>query len=76
MLMRVYYLYEKSPKKCVQLAEGADELRQCLEVDDMPTRGNRSLRACGTKFIAHKVAGTRASNSPIWSLLCSFDCTD
>jgi hypothetical protein len=33
MLMREYYLYEKSPKKCVQLAEIVDELRQCLEVD-------------------------------------------
>ena len=57
MLMRVYYLYEKSPKKCVELAEVVDELRQCLEDDgDMPNRGNRPLQACGTRFVAHKVA--------------------
>ena len=56
MLMRVYYLYEKSPKKCVELAEVVDELRQCLEDGDMPNRGNRPLRACGTRFVAHKVA--------------------
>ena len=56
LLMRVYYLYEKSPKKCVELAEVVDELRQCLEDGDMPTKGNRPLRACGTRFVAHKVA--------------------
>ena len=56
MLTRVYYFYEKSPKKCVELAEVVDELRQCLEDGDMPNRGNRPLRACGTRFVAHKVA--------------------
>ena len=56
MLMRIYYLYEKSPKKCVELADVVDELKQCLEESDMPTRGNRPLRACGTRFVAHKVA--------------------
>ena len=43
MLMHVYYLYEKSPKKCVELAEIVDELRQCVEDGDMPTRRNRPL---------------------------------
>ena len=56
MLMCVYYLYEKSPKKCVELAEVVDELRQCLEDGDMPNRGNRPLRASGTHFVAHKMA--------------------
>ena len=56
MLMRIYYLYEKSPKKCAELADVVDELKQCLEESDMPTRGNRPLRACGTRFVAHKVA--------------------
>ena len=31
-------------------------LRQCLEESDMPNRGNRPLRACGTCFVVHKVA--------------------
>ena len=42
MLMRIYYLYEKSPKKCAELADVVDE-RQCLEESDMPIRGNRPL---------------------------------
>ena len=57
MLMRIYYLYEKSPKKCVELEEIVEELKECLERrDDIPDRGNRPLRACGTRFVAHKVA--------------------
>ena len=56
MLIRVYYLYEKSPKMCVELADVVDELRPCLEESDMPNRGNRPLQACGTRFVAHKVA--------------------
>ena len=33
------------------------ELKTCFEPTDMPTGGgNRSVRACGTCFVAHKVA--------------------
>ena len=59
MLMCAYYLYEKSPKKCHELDEVVASLRQCLEEDEMPSahsRGNRPLRACGTRFVSHKVA--------------------
>ena len=59
MLMRAYYLYEKSPKKCHELDEVVASLRECLEEDEMPsskTKGNRPLRACGTTFVSHKVA--------------------
>ena len=57
MLMRLYYLYEKSPKKCAGLDDVVQELRLCLDEIDVPkSRGNRPLRACGTRFIAHKVA--------------------
>ena len=56
MLLRVYYLYEKSPKKCLELNEVVNELKQCLEPTDLPVEGgNRPLRACGTRFVAHKV---------------------
>ena len=34
----------------------AEELKQCLEDGDLLARRNRPLRACGTHFIAHKVA--------------------
>ena len=59
MLMRAYYLYEKSPKKCHELDEVVASLRECLEKDEMyisRTKGNRPLRACGTRFVSHKVA--------------------
>ena len=56
MLLRAFYLYEKAPKKCVELDEVVSELRQCLEPTDLPAEGgNRPLRACGTRFIIHKV---------------------
>ena len=56
MLLRIYYLYEKAPKKCRELNEIVDELKHCLEPSDLPVEGgNRPLRACGTRFIAHKV---------------------
>ena len=43
MLMRAYYLYEKSPKKCYELDEMVASLRECLEKDEMcssRTKGN------------------------------------
>lgn len=56
MLPRVYYLYEKAPKKCRELNQIEDELKHCLEPSDLPVEGgNKSLRACGTRFTAHKV---------------------
>lgn len=56
-LLRVYYVYEKSPKKCRELECVVEELRSCLDGDELPKKGGqRQLRACGTRFIAHKVA--------------------
>ena len=57
MLLRLYYLYEKSSKKCAQLDEAVQELRLCMEEDVRPTcKDNRPLRACGTRFVWHKVS--------------------
>lgn len=39
LLLRLYYLYEKSPKKCVELDEVISELKQCLEPTDLLTEG-------------------------------------
>ena len=58
MLLRAYYLYHKSPKKCCELDEVVALLRMCLEDIEMPssiTGGNRPVRACGTQFVSHKV---------------------
>ena len=57
LLLQVYYVYEKSPKKCRELQEVVDELRVCLEPSELPLQGgNCPLRACGTRFVAHKIA--------------------
>jgi hypothetical protein len=55
LLLRLYYLYEKSPKKCRELEGIVEILRSSME--EMPARGGiRPIRACGTRFVAHKVA--------------------
>ena len=57
MLLQVYYLYEKSPKKCRELNDVVAELKTCFESSVVPDEGgNRPLRACGTRFVSHKVA--------------------
>ena len=56
-LLQIYYVYEKSPKKCAELKEIVEELKQCFEDCELPHKGGaRPLRACGTRFVAHKVA--------------------
>ena len=57
MLLRLYYLYHKSSKKSRELEEVVQSRRHCLEPSKMPEKGgNKPLRACGTRFICHKVA--------------------
>ena len=56
----MYYLYENSPKKCRELQDIVDELKQCFDPSVVPSEeGNRPLRACGTRFIPHKVAALK-----------------
>ena len=57
MLLRLYYLYEKSPKKCRELDDIVKTLKTCLGSDEFSHgRGVRPLRASGTRFVTHKVA--------------------
>jgi len=56
MLMRAYYIYKCSPKKCRELEGIVISLKQCLDDADMPDNGNKPIRACGTRFINHRVA--------------------
>ena len=51
MLLRLYFLYESSPKKCRELEEIVTELRECLSIED---GGMRPVRASGSRWIAHK----------------------
>ena len=57
LLLQMYMLYQKSPKKCKELEDVVQELKSCLEPADMPEAGgSRPLRACGTRFVSHKVS--------------------
>ena len=44
MLLRLYYLYEKSPKKCRELEDVVSELK---EVYEFPKTGNMSSLTVG-----------------------------
>lgn len=58
LLLQVYYVYKNSPKKCHELEVVIEELKACLEPTGLLTLGEtQPLRACGTLFIAHNVAG-------------------
>ena len=52
MLLRLYYLYEKSPKKCRELESIITDLRECFEFDG---NGVRPVRAGGSRWISHKL---------------------
>ncbi len=51
MLLRLYYMYEKSPKKCRDLSDQVDDLK---EVFELPDGGNMPVRAHGSRWINHK----------------------
>lgn len=51
MLLRLYYMYEKSPKKSGELSAIAEDLK---EVFELPKGGNLPIRSCGTRWINHK----------------------
>ena len=52
MLIRLYHVYEKLPKKCHELEEIVADLRQCAEFDDA---GVRPLRASGSRWVSNKL---------------------
>ena len=51
MLLRLYYLYEKLPKKIRQLGDIVNDLK---EVFEFPTGGNIPVRSQGSRWISHK----------------------
>ncbi len=46
-LLRLYYLYEKSPKKCRELEEVFADLKECLSFDDAGVKPVRSSGSGG-----------------------------
>ena len=53
MLLRLYLIYENSPKKCRELKEICSELTQCLALD-AEDGGMKPIRASGSRWVAHK----------------------
>ncbi len=51
MLLRLYYLYKKSPKKTRELSVIVEELK---EVFELPESGNIPIRSEGSRWITHK----------------------
>ena len=49
VLLRLYYLYEKSPKKCRELLDIVTDFK---EVFEFPSNGDRPVRAQGSSWIS------------------------
>ena len=57
MLLRLYYLYEKSPKKCMELESIVTDLKGTFQLDE--GSGVRPIRACGTQWVCHKLSAMK-----------------
>ena len=58
MLLRFYYLYNKSPKKCMELEGIITDLKGAFHLDDEGL-GVRPIRACGTRWVCHKLSAMK-----------------
>ena len=51
LLLQLYYLYERSPKRCRELEDIIADLKLCFSFDD---GGVRPIRSNGTRWVSHK----------------------
>ena len=58
MLLKLYDLYEKSPKKCRQLEDIISDLKACVTLDNGGL-GSRPVRASGSRWVSHKLNAMR-----------------
>lgn len=56
MLLKLYSLYEKAPKKCRELAGVVPNLKECINVDEA---GIKPIRASGSRWVSHKLNAMR-----------------
>ena len=56
MLLRLYYLYEKSPKKCRELD---DIIQDLYEFNQFDSFGVRPVRSSGSRWISHKLSAMK-----------------
>ena len=61
MLLKLYYLYKKSPKKCRQVEAAISDLKNCINFDD---GGSRPIRASGSRRVSHKLNATNMEHTP------------
>ena len=52
LLLKLYYLYERSPKKCRELDEIIVDLKECFSFDD---EGVKPVRASWSRWVTHKL---------------------
>ena len=64
-LLRLYYLYEKSPKKYRELEDLITDLRECLSFDDA---GIKPVRSSGSRWISHKLNANEESHFEVWDI--------
>uniref|UniRef100_A0A1X7TPP9 DUF4371 domain-containing protein n=1 Tax=Amphimedon queenslandica TaxID=400682 RepID=A0A1X7TPP9_AMPQE len=51
-MLKLYYMYEKSPEKCRQLEEIICDLKDCLKFDD---KGIKPVQASGSRWVTHRL---------------------
>jgi len=56
MLLHLYYIYDKLPKKYRELEGIISDLKDCFQFDD---DGVRPLRASGSRWVCHKLNAMR-----------------
>ena len=56
LLLRLYYIYEKSPKKCRQLEDIIRDLHEYIQFDH---RGIKPVRASGLRWVSHKLSAMK-----------------
>ena len=56
MPLKLYYLYEKPPKKCRELEEVVSDLKECICIDEA---GIKPVRASGSRWVSHKLNAMR-----------------
>ena len=58
MLLRLYYLYENSPKKCRELEDVISDLRECMAFDDAGVKP-AAVRSSGSRWVSHKLSAMK-----------------
>ena len=64
MLIKLFYVYERSPKKCRELSELVADLKEFLQFNDQyKTKGVRPIQATGTCWVSHKLNAMKGTLS-------------